>query len=61
MHEEKTLIGETRLDLRHLLNNMMAFSVSGKPIHQSLKFLKTANFSQVGEADGRYNNRDMTE
>lgn len=61
IREEKKLIGECRFDLRNLLNHLMAYSVSAKLIHQSLKFLKTADFSQVGEADGRYNARDMNE
>jgi hypothetical protein len=58
---EKKLIGECKFDLKNILNHLVAFSVSAKLIHQSLKFLKTADFSQVGEVGGRYNARDMNE
>ncbi len=61
IREEKKLIGECRFELKNLLNHLLIYSVSAKLIHQSLKLLKTADFSQVGEVGGRYNARDMNE
>ena len=61
MRQEKTLLGEATLDLKPLLHHLLSFSNTGKLISQSLRFVKSANFSNLDEAPGRYNVRDTSD
>ena len=49
------------MDLKPLMHHLQTFSLTSKLLHQSLKFMKSHNFSLLGEAQGRYNNRDQVE
>ena len=49
------------MELRPLVGHLMSYQEEQKPIYQCLKFTKAAEFSKIGEADGRYNQRDMAE
>ena len=49
------------MDIKPLMKHLQTFSHTSKLLHQSLKFMKTHNFSFLGEAQGRYNNIDQTE
>ena len=40
---------------------MVAHLQADKPVYQSLKFVKTADFSNLGEAPGRYNRQELSE
>lgn len=55
------MLGECEVELRPLIGHLMAQFEQQKPIYQSLKFTKSAEFSKIGEAQGRYNNKDMKE
>jgi hypothetical protein len=55
------LIGESIIDLKPLMHHLQTYSLTSKLLHQSQKFMKTQNFSLLGEAQGRYNKRDQAE